>query len=61
MEYLQLRDLERHIGSPLSHASARLITQQLLTGIGFMHDSGFVHRDLKPGVSDVSFQPNLPS
>jgi calcium/calmodulin-dependent protein kinase I len=52
MEYLELGDLERYLKPRLSPAEARQITQQLLEGLGFMHDNNFAHRDLKPSVSN---------
>ncbi|KAE8449251.1 hypothetical protein EG329_008418 [Mollisiaceae sp. DMI_Dod_QoI] len=48
MEYLELGDLEGYLKTPLSNLESRQIVQQLLEGIGLMHDNNFVHRDLKP-------------
>ncbi|KAI2618231.1 kinase-like domain-containing protein [Hypoxylon sp. NC1633] len=49
MEYLEYGDLQRHLVRPLPEYEARTITSQVLEGLQFMHDNGFVHRDLKPG------------
>ncbi|KAI1090605.1 kinase-like domain-containing protein [Rostrohypoxylon terebratum] len=49
MEYLENRDLQRYLNKPLPESEARTITSQVLEGLKFMHDNGFVHRDLKPG------------
>ncbi|KAM3512877.1 hypothetical protein MY11210_003507 [Beauveria gryllotalpidicola] len=49
MEYLEHGDLQKHLARPLSEQEAKLITTQILEGLGFMHGNGFIHRDLKPG------------
>ncbi|ETS80188.1 hypothetical protein PFICI_07717 [Pestalotiopsis fici W106-1] len=49
MEYLSNGDLQRHLHAALKEPEARQITSQVLEGLTFMHDNGFVHRDLKPG------------
>ncbi|KAI1443087.1 kinase-like domain-containing protein [Annulohypoxylon stygium] len=49
MEYLEKGDLHKHLTKPLPESEARTITSQVLEGLKFMHDNGFVHRDLKPG------------
>jgi serine/threonine protein kinase len=52
MEYFPLGDLRRSMEAspPFTEESAADIVQQLLQGIQCMHESGFAHRDLKPGV-----------
>ncbi|KAK5988212.1 Serine/threonine-protein kinase RAD53 [Cladobotryum mycophilum] len=49
MEYLRMGDLQRYLTRPLPESEARQITTQVLEGLGFMHENGFVHRDVKPG------------
>jgi calcium/calmodulin-dependent protein kinase I len=50
MEYIEHGDLQKYLSRPLPESEARQITGQVLEGLHFMHDNGFVHRDLKPGV-----------
>lgn len=52
MEYLGKGDLQRYLAGspPLPISQARQITFQLLEGLSAMHEQGFAHRDLKPGV-----------
>ncbi|KAI6778104.1 uncharacterized protein J7T54_001524 [Emericellopsis cladophorae] len=51
LEYLPHGDLQHFMNDspPFDEEAVRRITGQLLEGIAFMHDSGFAHRDLKPG------------
>ncbi|KAM3519897.1 hypothetical protein NHJ13051_007206 [Beauveria bassiana] len=49
MEYLEHGDLQKHLAHPLSEQEAKLITAQIIEGLGFMHENDFTHRDLKPG------------
>ncbi|KAI0890143.1 kinase-like domain-containing protein [Annulohypoxylon maeteangense] len=49
MEYLEKGDLHKYLTKPLPELEARAITSQVLEGLKFMHENGFVHRDLKPG------------
>ncbi|VUC30281.1 unnamed protein product [Clonostachys rosea] len=49
MEYLEHGDLQKYLTRPFSEAEAAPIVAQVLEGLQFMHSSGFVHRDLKPG------------
>ena len=51
MEYFSYGDLQNYLLSPISEAEVQEITSQVLEGLLFMHDNGFVHRDLKPTVS----------
>ncbi|KAI1208018.1 uncharacterized protein F4807DRAFT_162160 [Annulohypoxylon truncatum] len=49
MEYLEKGDLHKYLTRPLPESETRAITSQVLEGLKFMHENGFVHRDLKPG------------
>ena len=53
MEYVNHGDLHHHLDSapPLPESDAQQITVQVLEGLHFMHENGYSHRDLKPGVS----------
>ena len=51
MEYLEHGDLQKHLLRPIPEEEAKVIAQQLVEGITFMHSNSFAHRDLKPAVS----------
>lgn len=50
MEYIEYGDLQRHMKKQFPDGEAREIASQLVEGLVYMHDNGFAHRDLKPGV-----------
>jgi len=50
MEYFEHGDLQNYLDQPFSEAHAKEITSQLVEGLGYMHENGFAHRDLKPKV-----------
>ena len=53
VEYFPLGDLRRSMRAspPFPEPEAAEVVRQLIEGVRFMHESGFAHRDLKPGVS----------
>jgi serine/threonine protein kinase len=53
MEYLEHGDLQKHLDKPFPEAETKEIASQLVEGLAFMHDNGFAHRDLKPGVCSL--------
>lgn len=57
MEYFKHGDLHEYLYSapPLPETDAQQITFQVLEGLFFMHENGYSHRDLKPGVSALPF------
>ncbi|KAL6412125.1 serine/threonine protein kinase [Ilyonectria robusta] len=48
MEYLQHGDLQKYLNRSFPEAQVKDIASQLVEGLGYMHDNGFTHRDLKP-------------
>jgi serine/threonine protein kinase len=53
MEYCPYGDLHHHLldQKRLPAAEAQQLTYQILDGLHQMHENGFAHRDLKPGVN----------
>jgi serine/threonine protein kinase len=51
MEFLEAGNLARCLdGDPVHEQDAREITFQVNEALEFMHQNGFVHRDVKPNV-----------
>lgn len=52
MDYMPHGDLQTYIDekAPFPEAESSVITKQVATGLQFMHQKGFFHRDLKPQV-----------
>ncbi|KAH7125957.1 kinase-like domain-containing protein [Dactylonectria macrodidyma] len=48
MEYLQYGDLQKYMDHPFPESQVKDVASQLLEGLGYMHDNGFTHGDLKP-------------
>lgn len=53
MEYFEHGSLASHLTYPLSENKAKQITVQILEGLACFHENEFVHRDLKPDVSQI--------
>lgn len=53
MEYCPNGDLQNYMSQhvKLPEADAQEIISQVVEGLRFMHEEGFAHRDLKPGVT----------
>jgi serine/threonine protein kinase len=54
MEYVELGDLEMNVAAhsgKVPENEAKIIAEQILLGLEFMHGESFAHRDLKPQVS----------
>lgn len=49
MEYLKYGDLQQYLTKPFPEPEARQISLQVTEALQLMHESGFAHRDLKPG------------
>ncbi|KAK0727966.1 kinase-like domain-containing protein [Lasiosphaeria miniovina] len=61
MEYMQYGSLQDYLSyaPPMSEAEAAEISSQILEGLWKMHDSRFVHRDIKP--ADIMVQSGPPA
>ncbi|RPB00549.1 kinase-like protein [Choiromyces venosus 120613-1] len=58
MEYLEHRDLTKHMGTQLPQETVKNISKQVLEGLNVMHQKGIAHRDLKPAnIFVVSLSP----
>ncbi|PPJ54317.1 hypothetical protein CBER1_06138 [Cercospora berteroae] len=54
MENIEHGSLQQHLTRPLREAEARSIVQQVLTGVEYMHQANYAHRDLKPAASQIT-------
>ena len=50
MEYVEHGDLQKRLGRRFPEPEVQAVALQLIEGLQFMHENGFTHRDLKPGV-----------
>lgn len=53
MEYMEKGDLQSYLTKPFPEDEVKQVIFQILEGLGFMHENGFAHRDLKPAVSSL--------
>lgn len=52
MEYIPHGDLHGHVSqNPCSERETAVVIYQVAQALQYMHQKGFVHRDIKPGVS----------
>jgi serine/threonine protein kinase len=51
MEFVKHGDLQQYVGRPMPEAEMQLIVSQVLSGLSYMHNLNYAHRDLKPAVS----------
>jgi len=59
MEYIQNGDLASYLKAPLPEHEAREIAFQVAEGLENLHENKYVHRDIKPEVSDKSISSYL--
>ncbi len=57
MEYFPLGDLQQYMSNnaPMAENDVREVAYQVLEGLPRMHQEGFSHRDIKPGVITSAF------
>ena len=60
MDYMKLGDLGKYIDFIWEEDDTKLVAQQLLSGLSFMHENGITHRDLKPAVREKFLEPLFP-
>lgn len=53
MEYIEHGDLGSYLTKPLPEEEVRKITFQVVEGLMCLHTNQFVHRDIKPKVSEI--------
>ena len=60
MEYVPLGDMSKTFanGYRWNESDAKVVIEQLLHGLGVMHNAGITHRDLKPEVGAPVPHPN---
>ena len=50
MDYMKLGDLGKYIDFIWEEDDTKLVVQQVLSGLSFMHENGITHRNLQPAV-----------
>lgn len=61
MEYIHNGDLGSYLKGPLPEDEAREIAFQVAEGLENLHENKYVHRDIKPEVSDKSISSQFHS
>jgi serine/threonine protein kinase len=57
MDYHELGSLDQYLGQPsLPESEAKIITEQVLKALEYMHELKLMHRDLKPAVCPSSLK-----
>jgi serine/threonine-protein kinase PpkA len=49
VQYIESGCLKDRLEQPMGASEAWQVTQQVAAALGFAHDQGFIHRDVKPG------------
>ena len=49
-EYMAQSDLKHYMGIPWGEHNTRIVIEQLLSGLQFLHEFELAHRDLSPQV-----------
>lgn len=55
MDYMPLGDLRHYIEKSWDEEDTRIVIQQVLLALKFLHHHQIAHRDIKPSVSPVPY------